>query len=95
MSENKQTELGEEFDAIYRKLATLRHQSPESNDAQAVIEEWYVYLNKMGDYSLDAFKGLGQMYVDDERFTNNIDEFGDGLAAFMRETMAIYAAKGK
>lgn len=91
MSENKQTELDEEFDAIYRKLATLRHQSPESNDAQAVIEEWYVYLNKMGDYSLDAFKGLGQMYVDDERFTNNIDKFGDGLAAFMRDAMAVYA----
>ena len=29
-------------------------------------------------YSLDAFKGLGQMYVEDERFTKNIDQFGEG-----------------
>ena len=44
-----------------------------------------------GDYSLEAFKGLGQMYVDDDRFTKNIDQFGDGLATFMRDAMAVYA----
>ena len=31
------------------------------------------------------------MYVDDERFTRNIDKFGDGLALFMRDAMEIYA----
>jgi hypothetical protein len=29
--------------------------------------------------------------MDDGRFTKNIDQFGDGLAAFMREAMAVYA----
>jgi hypothetical protein len=33
------------------------------------------------------------MYVEDERFTNNIDKFGKGLAAFMRIAMRIYAKK--
>jgi hypothetical protein len=31
------------------------------------------------------------MYVDDERFTRNIDKFGEGLATFMRDAMAIFA----
>lgn len=81
----------EKFNEIYRNLASLRHLSPDSKEAQEGIHEWYQFLNKIGNYSLEAFKGLGQMYVDDERFTKNIDQFGDGLAAFMRDAMAVYA----
>lgn len=81
----------EKFNEIYRNLASLRHLSPHSKEAQEGIHEWYQFLNKIGNYSLEAFKGLGQMYVDDERFTKNIDQFGDGLAAFMRDAMAVYA----
>ena len=76
---------------IYTRLAALRHTDPASNEAQAGIAEWYAYLNNMGNYSPEAFKGLGQMYVDDERFTRNIDQFGEGLALFMREAMAVFA----
>ncbi|WP_449355821.1 MerR family transcriptional regulator [Virgibacillus natechei] len=84
-----------EFNDIYRKLAEIRHESPESDVAQEGIKVWYDFLNRMGSYSLDAFKGLGQMYVDDARFTKNIDQFGDGLAVFMRDAMAIYADGNK
>jgi hypothetical protein len=31
------------------------------------------------------------MYVDNERFTKNIDKFGEGLSVFMRDAMAVYA----
>lgn len=86
-------EYGEEMNRIYFNLAELRHLAPESNEAQAAIGEWYDLLNKIGDYSLDAFKGLGEMYVADERFTKNIDQFGEGLAVFMRDAMAAYARK--
>ncbi len=85
----------EKFNEIYRHLATLRHLSPDSEEAQAGIHEWYLFLNKMGDYSLAAFKGLGEMYVEDERFTKNIDQFGEGLSVFMRDTMAVYAETRK
>ena len=81
----------EKFNEIYRNLAAIRHVPPDSKEAQEGIHEWYQFLNKMGNYSLEAFKGLGQMYVDDERFTKNIDQFGEGLATFMRDAMAVYA----
>lgn len=81
---------------IYRKLASLRHESPESEEAQAAIKEWFDCLNNnFGTYSFDAFMGLGQMYVDDERFRKNIDKFGDGLAKFMRDAMGIFANRNK
>lgn len=88
-------EYGEEMNRIYFKLAELRHLSPESDEAQEAIGEWFAFLNKMGDYSLEMFEGLGQMYVTDERFTKNIDQFGEGLAAFMCNAMAAYAENRK
>ncbi|MFZ3579112.1 MerR family transcriptional regulator [Virgibacillus sp. DJP39] len=95
MSKEEQEVLGDKFDTIYRNLATLRNQSPSSEQSQAGIEEWFIYLNKIGNYSLDAFKGLGQMYVDDERFTRNIDKYGEGLAKFMCDAMAIFVDEKK
>lgn len=94
LSKQQQAALSEEMNAIYRSLAALRVTPPESEQAQAAIHEWYALLNRMGSYSLEAFKGLGQMYVDDERFMKNIDAFGDGLAVFMRDAMAVYADNG-
>lgn len=85
----------EQFNEIFRSLAAIRHLPPDSKEAQERIKEWYEYLNKIGHYSLEAFKGLGQMYVADKRFTKNIDKFGEGLAAFMCEAMFVFADKHK
>lgn len=84
-------EMGKEMNRIYFNLAAIRHVDPRSVEAQTAISEWYDLLNKMGNYSLEAFAGLGQMYVDDERFTKNIDQFGEGLAVFMCGAMAVFA----
>ncbi len=83
------------FNKIFQKLADIRHLSPESEEAQEAIHEWYKFINKLGNYTPEMFKALGQMYVDDERFTKNIDRFGEGLAKFMRDAMAVYADKQK
>ncbi len=91
LPKDEQGALAQAMNGIYTKLAGLRGGSPDSPEAQAAIKEWYDLLNRMGSYSLEAFKGLGQMYVDDERFTRSIDRFGDGLAKFMRDAMAVYA----
>lgn len=93
LSGSEQEEFAEQFKAIYENLAKVRHLPADSKEAQAAIAEWYLFLNKMGDYSLEAFKNLGEMYVNDQRFTKNIDSFGEGLAKFMREAMAVYAER--
>lgn len=83
------------FNQLFRDLAAIRHLSAEDPQAQEAIDQWYKFLNQMGNYSLEAFKGLGQMYIDDVRFTKNIDQFGDGLALFMRDAMAVYAERNE
>ncbi|WP_025681542.1 MerR family transcriptional regulator [Paenibacillus massiliensis] len=84
--------MSDRMNTIYFRLAALRDGAPDSAEAQEAIGDWYVFLNSMGShsYTLEAFKGLGQMYVDDERFTRNIDQFGAGLAVFMRDAMEVY-----
>ncbi|OMF11882.1 MerR family transcriptional regulator [Paenibacillus amylolyticus] len=94
-SNTEQNALSEQMNEIYKRLAALRHTEPASAEAQAGIQEWYTLLNRMGNYSPEVFRGLGQMYVDDERFTRNIDQFGDGLAVFMRDAMAVFSDQNK
>jgi DNA-binding transcriptional MerR regulator len=93
LSSYERKDLENSMTEIYCNLSTIRHQDPASEEAQQWIGMWFDLLNRIGTYSLTAFKGLGKMYVEDERFTKNIDKFGDGLAKFMQEAMAIYAAK--
>lgn len=90
-SPGEQKALSDQMNSIYTRLAAIRHTDPNSAEAQSGISEWYSYLNNMGNYSPEVFRGLGQMYVDDERFTSNIDQFGEGLAVFMRDAMAVFA----
>ncbi|MDG5788641.1 MerR family transcriptional regulator [Evansella sp. AB-P1] len=96
MSKEEQEKMSHEMTTIYKKLADQRTGSPDTKEAQAAIKEWYDFLNKnFSTYSLEAFKGLGQMYVADERFTKNIDNMGEGLAQFMCDAMGIYADNNK
>ncbi|MHA7966994.1 MerR family transcriptional regulator [Paenibacillus sp. CAU 1782] len=81
----------EEMNELYRELTHMRHNDPASPEAQEGIGKWYAMLNRVGSYTPEMFKGLGEMYVADERFTKNIDGFGEGLAAFMRDAMAEFA----
>jgi MerR family transcriptional regulator, thiopeptide resistance regulator len=39
----------------------------------------------------EAYTGLGQMYVDDERFRRNVGGGNDALVAYLRDAMAHYA----
>lgn len=94
MSKDEQNDLSERWDMIFNKLASLRNQPPESQEVQATIKEWYTFLNRnFGKYSLDAFYGLGQLYISDERFAKNIDQYGEGLAKLMSEAMKVFAKK--
>ncbi|MEC1260243.1 MerR family transcriptional regulator [Bacillus swezeyi] len=97
MSEDERKAMEQRYDAIYRKIAAIRKGEPDSEEAQAAIKEWYDFLNTNtgNHYSLEAFKCLGQMYVDDERFTKNIDQYGAGLAKFMCDAMAVFADRNK
>ncbi|MEK4555520.1 MerR family transcriptional regulator [Jeotgalicoccus sp. FSL K6-3177] len=80
----------QKFNSIYTELSKVRHMKADSKEAQALIHEWYEFLNEIGEYTPEMFKGLGDMYTKDERFKQNIDKFGEGLADFMQQAMTVY-----
>lgn len=93
LSEKEQKDVGERFNELFRELAAVRTEAPASEKAQMAIDKMYLYFNgSFGNgYSPEAFAGLGRMYVEDTRFTENIDKYGEGLSAFLAEAMSIYA----
>lgn len=86
-------QLAKQMNEVYRELATVRNTDPSSEQAQVVIGKWYTILNQISSYTPEMFRSLGDMYVSDERFTRNIDQFGTGLAKFMKEAMHHYASR--
>lgn len=65
--------------------------NPKSEKAKEVVKLHKKWLSFFGDYQVQAHLGLGQMYVDDERFTAYYDNAaGEGAAVFLRDSIAAY-----
>lgn len=72
------------------KKAMLDGDSAGEKAKEAVLnhKRW---LSFFGNYPTEAHLGLGQMYVDDERFTAYYDNAaGEGAAIFLRDAIAAY-----
>ena len=95
-SKQKWNTLAEGMDCIMEafSLCMKNGTAPDSAEAQNLVktlqnhitENYYVCTNEI-------LAGLGQMYVADERFRNNIDKHADGTATFICEAIAVYCSK--
>ena len=66
----------------------------DSQEAQTLVKELQNYIT--ANYytcTNEILAGLGQMYVADERFKNNIDKHTPGTAAFVSQAIATYCGK--
>ena len=65
---------------------------PAGPDVQAIAGRHWDYLARwFYEPSVDLYAGLGDLYVNDPRFTKNIDKARTGLAAYQRDAMRAYA----
>ena len=66
----------------------------DSAEAQALVKELQNYITE-NYYTCtnEILAGLGQMYVADERFKNNIDKHTPGTATFISESITTYCRK--
>ena len=76
---------------LAKRIAAVMPKGPTSKEAQELIAEHYNALRTFYEPNFEMYRGLGQMYVDDPRFTAYYDRFAKGLALFMRDAMAYYA----
>ena len=92
-SKQKWNDLAAGMDHIMAEFALCMRKgdSPDSTEAQSLVkmlqnhitENYYLCTNEI-------LAGLGQMYVADERFRNNIDAHAYGTAAFISEAIKVY-----
>lgn len=76
---------------IFQKLTSLMDRDPGDSEVQETIGDYRQYItDSFYTCTPEIFRGLGEMYVADERFTKNINKHGEGLAEFMKEAMIIY-----
>lgn len=64
---------------------------PSDPSAQALVKKWQDYISE--NYyacTKEILAGLGEMYIADERFKENIDSQGEGTAVFMSEAIKAY-----
>jgi hypothetical protein len=71
------------------KNAGLAQNSPE---AQTLVVKLKGYITQ-NYYTCtnEILRGLGQMYVCDERFKKNIDKYGDGTAEYVSDAIEVYS----
>lgn len=71
--------------------AAFEQGDPAGELAQKACELHKAWLMYFWDgYSKEAHMGLGQMYVDDERFTAYYDKIAPGCAKFLRDAIYVY-----
>lgn len=92
-TKEKWAEVNDGLMAIFVEFAKRKNDgfvanSPEVQSLVAklrdyITQNYYICTN-------DILAGLGQMYVADERFKENIDEYGECTAAFVHEAIATF-----
>ena len=77
---------------IFAALGAIRHLSPASEEAQALVAKLQDFIT--ANYytcTKQILRGLGQMYIAGDAMTENIDKAGgNGTAEFAHEAIEIY-----
>ncbi len=83
--------IAKESDEITKSIVSLMDHGPENAEVQFHIDRYFKYMQNFYDCSYEIFRGLGNLYVEDKRFTAFYDKYHPDLAAFMQKAMAYYA----
>ena len=90
---DKWSGLAAEMDAIFGAFAVCMKDGaePGGEEAQSLVKKLQSHITE--NYytcTKEILSGLGQMYVADERFKNNIDKHADGTAEFISTAIEFY-----
>ncbi len=93
---DKWSSLVSDMDVILGEFALCMKNgsAPGAEDPQNLVKKLQNHITE--NYytcTTEILFGLGQMYVADERFKENIDKHADGTAEFISEAIAIYSKK--
>lgn len=81
-----------EMEAVSLGLAEVMGRDPAEPEVQERVGRWFELINqRFYSCTPEIFRGLGELYVADPRFTATYEQVKPGMAEFMRDAMAVYA----
>lgn len=88
-SEARWEQVLEEGDVILKALAGLMDHRADAPQVRESVLAYRAYISRsFYECTMEIYKGLGRLYVEDVRFTKNLDRYGEGFARFLSEAIA-------
>ena len=72
----------------------LSHKAADSREVQEAVQAHYQYMCQFHAFGEEGYRGLGQMYVNDERFRAHYDQYRPGLADFLNSAIQVFCNNG-
>lgn len=94
-SKHNYDRLADEMMSLFAEFGVMKQLPPADKTVQEKVAALQSYINEnFYTCNNEILKGLGEMYVCDERFKKNIDRFGgEGTAEFVGRAISIYCDK--
>lgn len=90
-SKDDWNQIGQDINHIFKRFASIMNKGADSQEAQCLVKEWKSFITThLYECTNDTLKGLGKLYIQDERFTKNIDKHQKGLSEFICHAIEIY-----
>ena len=95
-SKDKWDNVNEGLDRLMGEFSDLMENgvAPDFDESQCLVKKLQNYISEnYYNCTNEILAGLGQMYVFDERFKNNIDKHSIGTAEFISNAIKVYCNK--
>ncbi len=93
-TDEEKARMADGLTARFAEFGKIKHLSPTSKEAQTAVKDLQDYITeKYYTCTMEILAGLGEMYVADARFRENIDKAGGvGTADFVGNAIRRFAA---
>lgn len=95
MSQKDLERIKNESEIVTRSIADLMKLGVSNPKVQTLIDQHYNGLKNFYEPNLELYQNLGEMYVDDPRFSAYYEKFAPGLAKFMRDAIKVFCNRRK
>ena len=92
-TKEKWAEANDGMMAIFAEFAVCKQSGAKANSVEAQVLVIKLQAHITANYytcTNEILAGLGKMYVFDERFKKNIDKYGEGIAEFVADAIAMH-----
>lgn len=89
-SEERKQQILQEGGEIYSAIAANMDLGPAHPEIQAQLAHWHEHLRNFYEPSIEALKGLGEMYHDHPDFNATFTAIHPDLPGFLKQAIGIY-----